>query len=140
MQYDQFVGQVQHRAQLADGGQAVHAIRATLETLGERLFGGEAEELASQLPAEIGYYLRQARIKHKFGMDEFFERVSAREGVALHRAMHHARVVLSVLAEAVSPGEIEDVRAQLPGDLKWVLETGFDEAGYEESKPTASSR
>lgn len=139
MQYDQFVGQVQHRAQLANGGQAVHAIHATLETLGERLFGGEAEQLASQLPAEIGYYLRQARIKDNFGMDEFFDRVSAHEGVALRTAMHHARVVLSVLTEAVSPGEIEDVRAQLPGDLKWVLETGYDEAaheqGYEQATP-----
>jgi hypothetical protein len=37
MQYDQFVGQVQDRARLADSGAATAAIRATLETLGERI-------------------------------------------------------------------------------------------------------
>ncbi len=42
MQYDQFVGQVQSRAPLASNGEAIAAIRATLETLGERLAGGAA--------------------------------------------------------------------------------------------------
>jgi uncharacterized protein (DUF2267 family) len=132
MQYSEFVGKVQHRAQLATAGQAVHAIHATLETLSERLSGGEAEDLASQLPQEIGYYLRVARTTERFGMDEFFDRVSAREGVSVRHAMHHARVVLSVLTEAVTPGEIEDVRAQLPENLKWLFNVGYDERGYEE--------
>lgn len=57
MTYDEFVGQVQHRAQLSDTGAAVAAIRATLETLGEHLFGGKAENLAAQLPREIGIHL-----------------------------------------------------------------------------------
>jgi uncharacterized protein (DUF2267 family) len=124
MRYDEFVGQVQHRAQLADSGEAVHAIHATLETLGERLFGNEARELAAQLPVEIGAFLQLSKTKDRFGMDEFFDRVRDREGVNLKEAMHHARVVISVLVEAVSTGEIEDVQAQLPQDLKWILETG----------------
>lgn len=128
MQYDQFVNQVQHRAQLGSSGDAVKAIHATLQTLGEHLFHGEAEQLAAQLAPEIGYYLSQGREKGRFGMDEFFARVSSREGIALGRSMHHARVVLSVLTEAVSSGEIADVRAQLPEDLKWLLEVGYDES------------
>jgi len=132
MQYHEFVGQVQQRAKLPGEGQAIHAIHATLETLSERLSGGEADELAAQLPAEIGHYLRLAKTIEKFGMDEFFDRVSAREGVALGPAMHHARVVMSVLTEAVTPGEIEDARAQLPEDLKWLFTVGYDERSNQE--------
>lgn len=40
MQYEQFVGQVQNRGRMASQGEAVRAICATLETLGERLAGG----------------------------------------------------------------------------------------------------
>jgi len=38
----------------------------------------------------------------------------ARTGVAPPAAVQHARAVLSVLQEAVSPGEMQHVRAQLP--------------------------
>ena len=37
-----------------------------------------------------------------------------REGVDLEEATLHARVVIGVLTEAVSQGEIQDVRVQLP--------------------------
>ena len=47
-------------------------------------------------------------------LDEFFELVSEREGVDLADATLHARVVIGVLTEAVSQGEIKDVRVQLP--------------------------
>ncbi len=47
-------------------------------------------------------------------LDEFFELVSEREGVNLPDAAFHARVVIGVLTEAVSMGEIKDVRVQLP--------------------------
>lgn len=132
MQYDEFVHEVQSRAYLGSSGDAVRAIHATLQTLGERILRREAEQLAAQLPREIGYYLHQGTHKANYSLDEFFDRVAAHEGKNLTEAMHHARVVLSVLTEAVSPGEIEDVRAQLPPDLKWLLEPGYGESRYEE--------
>src|ERR1700704_1363989 len=97
MTYDEFIGQVQSRARLGTSGDAVRATRATLEVLGQRLFGGEAKDLAAQLPQEIGYYLRQAETSESFGLDEFFKRVSERERVDLPVAVHHARVVISVV-------------------------------------------
>jgi len=39
-----------------------------------------------------------------------------REGVDLPDAVHQARAVISVLGEAVSPGEMADARAQLPDE------------------------
>jgi uncharacterized protein (TIGR00106 family) len=94
------------------------AICATLETLGERLFGEEARHLAAQLPPGLDAYLRLAKAKDTFDLDDFYRRVAAREGagVDLPQAVYHARAVVSVLQEAVSPGEMRDVREQLPAE------------------------
>jgi len=116
LKYDEFIAQVRHRAGLGSHTEAERTTRATLETLAERLAGGEAHDLASQLPPELARYLElpDAGIAAKLTLDEFFELVSEREGVDLSAAAFHARVVIGVLTEAVSIGEIQDVRVQLP--------------------------
>ncbi len=116
MRYDEFLGQVQHRARLSSRAEAERATRATLETLAERLAGGEAHDLAAQLPPQLAHFLQSpdAGIGAKLTLEEFFALVSEREGVDLPDATFHARVVIGVLTEAVSIGEIEDVRVQLP--------------------------
>ncbi len=83
MKHDEFIGQVQHRARLGSRGAAERATRATLETLAERLVGGEAKDLASQLPQGIAEYLRGplAGVGEHFSLDDFFWRVGLREGV-----------------------------------------------------------
>lgn len=126
MQLHDFLGQVQHRAHLANVDQALRASRATLETLAERLSGGEPTQLGAQLPPELARYLHEitAGTGERFSSDEFFQRVSAREGVDLPDAVFHARAVIEVLCEAVSPGEIDDVRAQLPADYQRLFESG----------------
>src|SRR5437667_10038628 len=116
LRYDEFLGHVQHRAGLSSRAEAERATRATLETLAERLVGGEAHDLASQLPPELARSLQSpdAGIGAKLTLEEFFELVSEREGVDLEEATLHARVVIGVLTEAVSMGEVKDVRVQLP--------------------------
>lgn len=117
MTYDEFVGQVQHRARLATTGSAVHVIHATLQTLGERLTLEEGQHLAAQLPREIGAYLTQVLPRVSFTLREFYQRVALREQAELPDAVYHAKAVVSVLVEAVSTGEIADVRAQLSSEF-----------------------
>jgi uncharacterized protein (DUF2267 family) len=117
MKYNEFVGQVQNRARLGTEEAAVSAIRATLETLGDRLVLDEAQHLAAQLPQEIGYYLRQSDRMERFSLDEFFERVCEREKVDMPDATHHARVVMEVLTEAVDETQMKQVRNQLPNEF-----------------------
>ncbi|MBE3559394.1 MAG: DUF2267 domain-containing protein [Ktedonobacteraceae bacterium] len=126
MKHDEFIGQVQNRAKLPSRGDAERAVRATLETLGERLSGGEANDLASQLPPELGRHLRgpMAGLGERFSLHEFFQRVSLREGTDLPAATYHARAVVEVLKEAVAPGEIRDVQAQLPTEFRRLFEAG----------------
>lgn len=116
MKYNEFLGTVQNQARLGTESDAVSAVRATLETLGERLAGGQADHVAAQLPEEIGYYLKQAGRDEQFELNGFYQRVAQREGVDLPDAVYHAKVVMNVLEEATSPGEMRDLCAQLPAE------------------------
>lgn len=120
MKFDKFLGQVQHLARLSDIQQALRATRATLQTLAERIDCNEARDMAAQLPPEIGKSLHcpQQHKPDRFGLDEFFRRVSEREGVDLADATFHARAVMEVLIEAVSPGEMGQVMQQLPDEFQ----------------------
>lgn len=126
MQFHEFLGQVQHHARLPSTGHALAASRATLVTLGERLAGGEAAHLAAQLPREIAHFLTMGEPAslgsgQRFGLDEFINRVSLREGIDLPLAALHAQAVLRVVDDAVSPGEMAQVRHQLPEDIRRLL-------------------
>ena len=126
MQYDQFVGEVQNRARLPSRGDTVRAIQATLETLAERIAQGEAEDLAAQLPPELGTFLRDVDGSQRFAVDEFFERVAKKENADLPDAVHHARAVIAVLQDAVTAGELDDIRGQLPDDYTPLFEAGSE--------------
>ncbi|MCU4975804.1 DUF2267 domain-containing protein [Halobacteria archaeon AArc-m2/3/4] len=118
MKYNEFVGQVQHRLELAETGQAVRATRAVLTTLGERLHEGEATDLASPLPMEIDRYLTAAEHGQRFDYQEFLDRIADREGVDRSDANYHAQQLLTVVAEVVPPGNLEKARNGLPEEYE----------------------
>jgi uncharacterized protein (DUF2267 family) len=126
MKHDEFIGLVQNRARLSSRGDAERATKATLQTLGERLAGGEPKDLASQLPPHLAEYVlsSQAGMGERFSIDDFFQRVSEREGVDLPLAVFHARAVIEVLKEAVTQGVIDDIHAQLPEEFHRLFEVG----------------
>jgi uncharacterized protein (DUF2267 family) len=126
MQFDEFVGEVENRARLPSRGDALQAIQATLETLGERISEGEADNLAAQLPPELGTYLRDAEGSERFNVEDFFLRVAAKETADLPDAVHHARAVIAVLQEAITSGEMADLRAQLPDNYDPLFEAGSE--------------
>src|SRR5690606_34044805 len=86
MQHDELIGQVQARARLSSSGAAERAVRSTLETLGERLPEGLADNLAAQLPQEIGEHLYRTETMGGLGTgarsdrDESINRASERSG------------------------------------------------------------
>ena len=119
LQYEEFLRRVadQIGADRAER-EAERAIPATLETLGERLSGGEASNLVAQLPGGIKETLQQAGgVAEGFSLEEFYRRVADREGVDAETARNDASAVMRVLREAVSPGELDDVMAQLPAEF-----------------------
>jgi uncharacterized protein (DUF2267 family) len=124
MNHDEFVGQVQARAKLGSRGDAERIIRATLETLGERLNGGFADNIAAQLPPGIGRHLRTDTSFERLSLEGFFHRVLIREGGGTERpdAVFHARCVMEVLQKAVSQGLVEKLREVLPPEFEPLLE------------------
>jgi uncharacterized protein (DUF2267 family) len=124
MKYDEFIEQVQKRAHLTSKSEAERATRSALETLAECISKEERYDAASQLPKGLALYLKQPFLgpgkqpapspKRNFSLDEFFQRVSIREDVPLATAREHAHVVLSVLSDALSKGELKEIHTQLP--------------------------
>ena len=126
MKYHDFLGQVQARGRLSSTEDAVKATRATLTVLATRLAGNEADDLAAQLPEEIGRFLTGHDETERFNVKEFFARVSEMEGVDLPQSIHHARAVVSVVQDAVAEGEIKDIRQQLPDDFGPLFDAGSE--------------
>jgi uncharacterized protein (DUF2267 family) len=117
MKATEFIKQVKERAGLNSREEAIEATHATLSVLGERLFGGERDDLAAQLPQELQAFLMEAKDGEKFDIDEFFLRVSEEEDCEIEEAVEHAQAVIEVLCDAVTAGEIEDIKSQLPKDF-----------------------
>ncbi len=125
MQYEQFIQKLESQlgpGQLdaANPGQAEMAVQATLATLGERITGGEAGDLASQLPAEIKSPLdlkSEEEAAEDFSLQEFYRRVAEREGSDIATAGIHASAVIKTLREAVTGGEVDDIHSQLPQEF-----------------------
>ena len=118
MNHDEFVGQVQHKAQLSSRGDAERIIRVTFETLRDRLQPENAEHLAAQLPPELARHLRGSRQFLHLNLDEFFRRIAIREGTDADTAATHARCVFETLREAITPGAVHKLEHQLPHEFK----------------------
>jgi uncharacterized protein (DUF2267 family) len=124
MQYQEFIERVQQRVGLSSFAAAEAATRATLATLGEYLTGGEGLDLASQLPQGLAEPLRQQPPERSkiFSLNDFVQLVGEKEGAGFEEASAHARAVMSVLGEAVSKGEMDDVRRQFPSEFDHFFE------------------
>lgn len=116
MRYREFIERVQELGQLESENDAVRITEATLETLGEELYAHRTalRHLVSQLPEE----LKEPLLRRKGGdhplLDEFYNRVRARADIGYPDAVRLAKVVVSVLQEAVAPGEMRHVLDELP--------------------------
>lgn len=124
MDRDQFIAIVAEAAR-TDTDTADRMIRATLQTLAERIVRGQADDLAAQLPAEVAPWLHKPVPEAgRFDVDEFLRRVSERAGVDLATAERASKAVLTALQRAVSPKEYDDLVAELPRDFARLLPRG----------------
>ena len=113
VKHDEFVARVRELAELKTNEEAERAIRATFETLKERLAGNEPNNLADQLPPEIAGPLRGEGGRDNFSLAEFYRHVAEKEGVEEPEAIRHTRAVAVVLQAAVTTGEMDHIREQL---------------------------
>ncbi|MGY0008009.1 DUF2267 domain-containing protein [Micromonospora sp. I033] len=124
MNYGTFVDRVARRTGTSEE-RATELTRATLETLAERLTGGEVLDLAAQLPKPLQRLLNphpRTEAADRFGAAEFVARVAQRAAVDENAARDGIRAVFCTLREAITGGEFQDVAVQLPRDFRDMVE------------------
>ena len=115
---DEFVRRVAEHGRL-EIDEARHATEAVLETLAERVSGGEVRDLERALPAELVNALERGKQRvhgtpRRLSLDEFVGIVAAREGVEPEVAFAHAAAVLETLNDVLPGKELHDLRSELP--------------------------
>ena len=113
MKRDEFVKRATEIGELESREEAERAIRATLETLKQRLAGNAPDNLAAQLPEGLAEPLAGEGGREDFALAEFYRRVADKEGVEEPQAIRDSRAVVLVLQEAVTTGEMDHIRDQL---------------------------
>jgi uncharacterized protein (DUF2267 family) len=122
MRLGTFLGIIEQAAGI-EREEAERAATATLHTLAERISRGEAADIALFLPRELrGAMTAVPEPAESFGFDEFVRRVAEREHVDRETANNHVRAVFVALGQAVAPGELNDMMAQLSRDYAPLLE------------------
>ena len=115
--------ELRDNADLADEATALSVLRAVLHQLRDRLSVEEAVDLAAQLPLLVrGIYYegwQPAQVPRKLhSKQEFLDHVTDKllpHHIPTERAV---RDVLALLAHHCDPGEISDVIAQMPKELR----------------------
>ncbi|MEU8781111.1 DUF2267 domain-containing protein [Streptomyces sp. NPDC048637] len=103
--------------------EAADLTRATLETLALRLSGGEARDLALELPEPLRVSLQQGRAEMVvFGPAESIRRVRRRTGLSGPEADRGVRAVLGTLQEAISRKEFAHAMSQLGKEYAHLVE------------------
>lgn len=127
MNYEQFIERERKKARMGALIEAEKAARATLEVLAEHIKKDHARALGDQIPEEIKKLLREVSSdsppeKKKEGLGEFFTKVSERENVSLSKAIHHSKVVISVLKDLLYWETIEKIKSQLSWEIGLLFE------------------
>jgi len=120
--YWRLMGELRAEAKLETSEQAEAAFDSALPLLMRRLIPGEAEDLAAQLPMLLRERLPLPQGPDKSITRETIEKELARRlSVTPQRAGEILRAIGTTLARNVSEGQIEEVRAQLPEDLRAIF-------------------
>ncbi|RJQ32127.1 MAG: DUF2267 domain-containing protein [Actinobacteria bacterium] len=124
----QFLNRVKDEASLPDDRQAKNITEAVLTTLHSRIKEGEADDVEATLPTEIKELwegdIGQKITKHlgavdKLNKGQFIARVQDKARIATtEEAEQKTKAVIKVLKEAIPDGEVKDLSAQLPEDLR----------------------
>ncbi len=125
MDYKDFLKRVQDLSGLSEQ-ESRASVEATLQTLGERMERPERNKLAAELKNELKTSLLKRSAGEHFTLEDFFTRIGARAGgVHYSQSVERCRIVLAVLREAVSEGDIEAAIKKLPHEFRELFHQPF---------------
>jgi uncharacterized protein (DUF2267 family) len=123
----QWIEEVAHELGDDDHRRAYRVLRSVLHTLRDRVTVNEAAQLAAQLPELLRGAYNEGWVPARTPLtyrrrDEFLVRVAEGAGLAGEtEASYAVGAVMRVVRRHVSGGEIEDVVAVLPPDVRPLL-------------------
>jgi uncharacterized protein (DUF2267 family) len=117
-QLREFLRRVADRTGL-DEERALVVTEAVLETLAERIVGGEVDDLIKELPRDLRPALERGKERsggqgRKMNLGEFLTLVAERAGVGPDQARDYAGAVLATIHDAVTEKEYRDLLSELP--------------------------
>jgi uncharacterized protein (DUF2267 family) len=148
MRYEGILTRVREMVGLRNDEEAERLVRAVLGTLGERVYRTEERHLAAQLPKELknAFYQYQQKERGRadlgnYPIEEFYNRVKARAKLrSFQETQRQTKIVMAVLKEAVSQGEIEDIEEEMPEEFRQLFNTQNLEIAVPEIPPTQEIR
>jgi uncharacterized protein (DUF2267 family) len=120
MQYRELVKRVQNYSGFSDV-ESEQALRLFVNKLSSRLNEEEREDFASELPEDLDAVALEPETTETGNVTDFIRQFCEAEDIEEGRAKKQIYATWLALKEAISPGEIRDIRAQLPNDLAVML-------------------
>jgi uncharacterized protein (DUF2267 family) len=117
-----------------DESSAEREARAVFAALWSAVGADEFADMRAQLPQDFDPLLDEAAATARpapepIALDELLDRVAVRAGLDRDAARRSADAVLEVLAMRIAGGQVEDLEAQLPPELRPAMERGRARVG-----------
>ncbi|HSH55463.1 MAG TPA: DUF2267 domain-containing protein [Candidatus Limnocylindrales bacterium] len=93
------------------------SIKLMIETLSSRLEEGERQNFSSQLPSELQDLALAPNDTDKLNADEMFKQLSEVQETGENRVKQQMTAVWQTLKDALTPGQMDHLKAQLPDKL-----------------------
>jgi uncharacterized protein (DUF2267 family) len=116
MNYRHMIKTVQDYSGFNDS-ESEDALRLIVETIAGRLTEGERGDFASQLPRELADLALAAENAEIDSPEDLYEQMADLQDISRDHAKKQVHAVWETLKESLSRGEIDHIRAQLPGQL-----------------------
>lgn len=113
MGYREMIKRVQIYSGFSDQ-EAKEALEHMVESLAIRLTEGERKDFASQLPQKLKAIAMTVRATKEKLKQDLVEEFMETQKIKKDHALKQIYSAWEVLKDAISPGEIDDIRAQLP--------------------------
>jgi uncharacterized protein (DUF2267 family) len=123
VQYEELLRPVRESID-GDADAAERAVRATLQTLAERIGKDEALHLAPALPPQAAPWLYTTRPAQRFDAADFVSRVARREDAPVAVAERHTVAVLTALGQTMDDEAYRHMTARLPKTFAPLLPKG----------------
>lgn len=120
MKYQEMIKKVQQYSGFSNS-ESKDALDCTVETLAVHLTEGERKDFASQLPHELQDRALSVFATRSTAKEDILEQFARLQNITIDHAKKQLLSSWRVIKDAISDGEIQDIRAQLPKSTKILL-------------------